>query len=388
MITHTLLSIPVEPGVSSARIEIHSGIYRYFPRVYGNLVQRSGDANGPVDVGVILVHPMSNFHGHFMLEPIAATGVPIIGLNTRYAGNDAAVIFESCLLDVGAAVRYARERLGWRKVILAGFSGGGPLVTMYQRQAQHPTITCTPAGDPPDITQAGLQPVDGLFLMATSRSRSDILTHCIDASIVDENHPDNRDPELDLYAAGRQPPFDRGWVAQYRAAQRARMDRIDEWVMSELPRLRSKGIMDRAFIVHGTVADPRLVDVTLDPSDRQPGSIYGDPRAANEATGPMGRYTSLCAWLSQWSPRYSKADGVENMRHVRVPVCIICQTADQGALMCDSEAMRDAAPEELMTYYAIPGANHYFVGQPDGPKKATDMFRAWIDKHVRPGTAQ
>jgi hypothetical protein len=53
MITHTLCSIPVEPGVSSVRIEIHSGIYRYFPRVYGNLVQRSEDATCPVELGVM-----------------------------------------------------------------------------------------------------------------------------------------------------------------------------------------------------------------------------------------------------------------------------------------------------------------------------------------------
>jgi hypothetical protein len=375
MFTHTMLAIPTE---KSARLDIHSGIYRYKPRVYGNLVRKTEDLGKPVEAGMIIVHPMSNFHGHHMLEPVAERGIPIIGLNTRYGGNDAGVIFENCLIDVGAAIRYAREVLGWKKVILSGFSGGGPLVAMYQAQAEHPTITATPAGDAPDITKAGLQPADAVFLMASSQSRSDILLHWIDPSLTDERDADSMDPELNLYAEGRTLPLDRAWVAKYREAQRARMQRIDDWVVAELARLRARGIQDRAFLVYRTVADPRLVDITLDPSDREPGSIYGEPRAANEATGPMGRFTSLCAWLSTWSPNHSNAEGTRNIAKVSVPVGILCLTADQGALECDSVALRDAAPQNLVSYFEIKGADHYFVGQPEGPDQAGDIIKGWV----------
>lgn len=384
MFIHTLLSIPVEAGTSLTHIDTHSGIFRHYPRVYGNLVCRSTADRSPVEVGAVIVHPMSNFHGHFMLEPIADVGIPIIGLNTRYAGNDAGVIFENCLLDIGAAVRHVRETLGWKKVVLIGFSGGGPLVALYQRQAENPSIRATPAGDPPDITRARLVPADGIFLMASSQSRSNILMHWIDPSLTDERDPDSRDPELDLYASGRLPPYDRAWIVRYRAAQRARMQRIDDWVSSELKRLRQRGIPDRAFIVHRTVADPRFLDMTLDPSDRKPGSLYGDPKAANEATGPMGRYTSLCAWLSTWSPRFSNADGVENIRHLATPIGILCLTADQAALQSDSIALKNAAPSDLCAYFEIPGATHYLLEQPDAPQEVAATFRTWSDRWILP----
>jgi hypothetical protein len=379
MLTHTLVSIPVEAGTSQTHIDTHSGIFRHYPRVYGNLVQKAAQSGAPADIGAVIVHPMSNFHGHFMLEPIAEAGIPIIGLNTRYAGNDAGVIMENCLLDVGAAVRFARERLQWKRVVLMGFSGGGPLVVFYQRQAENPTIKATPAGDPPDISRAGLLPADGVFLMESSKSRSDIMMHWIDPSVTDEMNPDSRDPELDLYAPDRLPPYDRAWIAKYRAAQKARMQRIDEWVVSELSRLRQRGIPDRAFIVHRTVADPRFLDVTIDPSDRHPGSLYGDPRRANEATGPMGRYTSLCAWLSTWSQNHSKADGVENIPHLATPIGILCLTADQAALQSDSEALKRAAPADLCTYFEMQGATHYLLEQPDAPRTAAATFRNWLD---------
>jgi hypothetical protein len=114
-----LQPIPINAGTTQTGIELHSGIARLYPRVYGNLVRRVGET---AKRGIIIVHPMSNFHGHHLLQPIAASGIPIIGLNTRYAGNDAAVILENCLLDIDASIRWARERLGWQKVILCGFS--------------------------------------------------------------------------------------------------------------------------------------------------------------------------------------------------------------------------------------------------------------------------
>lgn len=374
-IEHTMVTIPVANANSQTRIDIHSGIYRYYPRIYGNHVRRMDQKS---DTGMIIVHPMSNFLGHHMLEPIAEAGIPIIGLNTRYAGNDAAIIFENCILDVSAAIKWAKRELGWKKVVLAGFSGGGPLVSYYQSEAEHPGVTATPAGDPPDLTKAELEPADALFLMASSTSRSDIMQHWIDPSVTDEKDPDSRDPELDLYGEGRAPPYDRAWLAKYRQAQLDRMHRIDDWVMSELKRLRKRGIADRAFIVHRTVADPRLLDLSIDPSDREVGSIYGDPRIANESIGPMGRYTSLCAWLSTWSPRYAKGDALKCLPKVSVPVGILCLTADQGALQCDSEALRAAVPAHLCSYMEIKGANHYFVGQPDGPQRAAQMIKSWM----------
>lgn len=370
---HRLQSIPIDAGTTQSHLELHSGIARLYPRVYGNLVQ---DPDRHEDTGIILVHPMSNFLGHHLLEPIAKSGLPVIGLNTRYAGFDAAVILENCLIDIAAAVRHAREKLGWKKVVLAGFSGGGPLVAYYQRQAEKPSVRSTPAGDPPDFTTTQLPPADAILLIASSKSRSHIMQSWIDPSLTDERDADSRDPGLDLYAEGRTPPYDRGWLAEYRAAQLQRMARIDAWVVSELERLKGLGIRDRAFVVHRTVADPRLLDMTLEPSDRKPGSIYGDPRQANQATGPMGRYTSLRSWLSVWSPQYSHGDALKNLPQVGAPVAIMSLTADQGSLTTDGWALRDAAPG--CTFIELQGFNHYFINQPDAADIAVGEIRGWL----------
>lgn len=372
-----LQAIPIEAGTTQSGVELHSGIARLYPRVYGNLVRQPGP---PDRMGIIIVHPMSNFHGHHLLQPIAASGVPIIGLNTRYAGNDAVIILENCLLDIDAAIRWARDRLGWEKVILCGFSGGGPLVSMYQSQAESPTITRTPAGDAPDLTTRLLAPADALLLIASSPSRSQLLTEFIDPSVTDEGDADSCDLDMYLYAEGREAPYDRGWIKQYRRAQKDRVMRIEGWVVSELARLAGLGIRDRAFIVHRTVADPRFLDLTLDPSDRAIGSIWGDPKAANHAAGPMGRFTSLRSWMSTWSPTYSNGRAGHHLARVSVPVGIMPCTADQGALMVHAEQLRAAAPAHLCDYMPINGATHYFHNQPEAFVTAVSQINLWLDR--------
>lgn len=372
-----LQAIPIEAGTTQSGLELHSGIARLYPRVYGNLVREAGSTS---DVGIIIVHPMSNFHGHHLLQPLALSGIPILGLNTRYAGNDAVVILENCLLDVDAAIRWMRECHGWKTVILCGFSGGGPLVSLYQRQAEKPTIKATPAGDPPDITQKALMPADALLLVAASPSRSQLYQEFIDPSVIDERDADRLDEEFNLYAEGREPPYDRVWFAEYRERQKARVQRIEDWVLSELKRLTAMGIRDRAFVTHRTVADPRFRDLSIDPDDRAVGTIWGDPRIANQAPGPMGRFSTLRSWLSTWSPTFSNGNSLKNLPHVSVPVGIMPMTADQGTMMVHSRLIRDAVPAHLVDYFPLKGMTHYFHGQPEGFAMAVAAIHSWMSR--------
>ena len=91
----------------------------------------------------------------------------------------------------------------------------------------------------------------------------------------DELNPDDRDVELDIYDPRNpnQPPYSHEYIARYRAAQLARMRRITAWVKDTLAELkkRNTGEMERPFIVHRTLADPRFLDPALDPNDRRPG---------------------------------------------------------------------------------------------------------------------
>jgi len=69
-------------------------------------------------------------------------------------------------LDLGACIKHCKEKLGYKKVILAGWSGGGSLSAFYQSQAENPSVRSTPAGDSPDLTKAALLPADAVMQLA------------------------------------------------------------------------------------------------------------------------------------------------------------------------------------------------------------------------------
>src|SRR5207248_1877845 len=162
---------------------------------------------------------------------------------SRYAKNDAPLILEKVVLDLGAYVRHARERWGYEKVVLVGWSGGGSLALLYQAQAERPTITQTPAGDPVDIKGAGLIPADALVFQAAHLSRARLLADAIDPSVRDELRPESRDPVLDIYdpTNPNRPPYSTDYIAAYRQAQQLRLRRITDWVKETLDQLRRNG---------------------------------------------------------------------------------------------------------------------------------------------------
>ena len=128
----------------------------------------------------------------------AEAGAHVLCAASHYAKNDCILIMEKVLLDLGAWVRHAREVLGYRHVVLVGWSGGGSLAMFYQSQAEHPSIQASPAGDPVDIVGAGLLPADAVIFQAAHLSRARILSERIDASVLDETNPARRDRSLDL----------------------------------------------------------------------------------------------------------------------------------------------------------------------------------------------
>src|SRR5690554_5417958 len=92
-------------------------------------------------------------------------------------------------------------------------------------------------------------------------------------------------------------------------AQLARMRRITASVQERLEILSRRGGLEREFpfLTHRTMADPRFLDPTLEPNGRKPGWCYlGHPETVN--TGPVGlaRFSTLRAWLSQWSVDHSQ----------------------------------------------------------------------------------
>src|SRR3546814_10008055 len=101
------------------------------------------------------------------------------------------------------------------------------------------------------------------------------------------------------------------------------MRRITAEVKTRLTDLRRKDRdnEERAFLVHGTMADPRWIDASIEPSDRQPGTCYlGDPRIVNMSPIALGRYSSLRSWLSQRSEEHTS----ELQSLMRISYAVFC----------------------------------------------------------------
>lgn len=330
---------------------------------------------------IVFMHPIGGTQYLPLVGALARAGLHVISCNSRYPRNDSALIMEKVALDLGACIRHAREKFGYERIVLAGWSGGGSLSLFYQAQAERPTVTSTPAGEPPDLTRANLPRADAIMLLAAHTSRAKTLTEWLDPSVVDERDPAKRDPALNLYhPEAPRPPYDRAFVARYRAAQIARNRRITAWAEELLAAARKRGeqAFEHCFVVYGTMADPNWLDISLEPNGRRPNWCFmGDPRMVNDAPAGLARFSTLRAWLSQWSYDRSNADGPASAARISCPVLVIENGADDGCLPHHNRRFLAALKSET-EHRIIEGANHYYFGQPEKAAEAVGVIRDWL----------
>jgi len=332
---------------------------------------------------ILFSHPVGGGSFLPMVTALAAAGRHVIYCNPRYRGNDTALILEKCVLDLGACIADLKTRFGYEKVVLGGWSGGGSLSLFYQDQATAPTITHTPAGDPCDLTAAGLIPADGILLLAAHVSRAVTLSEWMDPSITDEQRPYDRDVSLNIYSPDcpAKPPYDSAFVERFRAAQAARNHRITAWARSELAALKANGEpnAERAFVVAGTMCDVRWTDPAQDPSDRPPHTCYlGEPKIANDGPVGLARFTTLRAWLSQWSLAATRADGLGNASRITCPTLVVNNTADLACTPSHAKRLYEALALSDRTYCDIRHADHYYTSRPDLLPLAVGEVEAWL----------
>ena len=365
-----LAAIDVKPGAS---LESQSGLQMLRPRIFGAWREPAG----PKRVAAIIMHPTSNFMGHYLIAPLAERGIACMGLNSRYAGNDTLLLMERVIQDLGAGVRFLREQ-GYERVILIGNSGGAALASFYQAQAEQLTALHFVDGDPTHLHASDLPPVDGLVLCAAHLGRSRLLRDWIDPALTDEQDPLSVSAELDMYDRRHAMPYAEDFLARFKAAQVERIKRLEHWALARLQVLRETpgAAQDQVFLIHRTHADPRCLDLSLDPNDRAPGSVWGDARQVNYSANAMGRTTSLKAFLSQWSSR-SQADGPSNLARTHVPVLLLTHTADQSTFPSTRDTWLEAATGRIRNV-DIKGANHYLAGQPEHVRQVADEIAGWL----------
>lgn len=337
----------------------------------------------PADTVLVFMHPIGGGAYLPMVNALARAGHHVIYAGSRFRGTDSALVMEKVIEDLGKVIDDAKNRLGYSKVVLAGWSGGGSLSLYYQQQAvgqQQATV--------PDLI-----PADGIMLLAAHISRHGTLTEWLDASILDESDPTRRDPELDLYNPENpnQPPYTAEFLQRYRQAQIDRNRRITKWVKQKLATLETQGRSSSnnsgeefCFVVHGTMADPRWLDAGVDPNDREPGTCYlGDPRVVNNSPIGLARFCSLRSWLSQWSYDDARGDGVACGREVAVPTLVIGNLADDACTPSHTRRLFEAIGHPDKELHEIAGANHYYSGpdQRETLKQAVGVITDWLARH-------
>jgi pimeloyl-ACP methyl ester carboxylesterase len=326
---------------------------------------------------IIATHYNVDFSEHYLAEYVARRGLGFLGWNTRFRGAETYFLLDHALVDIGTGVRWLKDQAGVETVILLGNSGGGSLMAAYQSQAVEPNVRPVD-GMKPARGVDELLAADGYIAVTAHPGRPDVLTNWMDAAVVDEFDPLQTDPSLDLWNPDNGPPYSDEFIRRYRVAQVARNQRITDWCKAELDRVRSAGFVDRVFPLSRTWADPRMVDPTLDPSNRPPNECYGGvPKRANSSVWGLGTSNTLRTWLSMWSLETSQCRGEAHLARVTVPTLVVGADADTGVFPSDAARIIDALAATDKVSHTVAG-DHYFE-TPDGARdEVADLVVGWI----------
>ena len=129
------------------------------------------------------------------------------------------------------------------------------------------------------------------------------------------------------------------------------------------------------------MADPRFLDPSQDPSDRETGRCYlGDPKIVNDGPVGLARFTTLRSWLSQWSLDDSRADGVGNASRIHRPAIVINNTADLACTPSHARRLHDAIGHEDKEIHQVQGADHYYLSAPEKAKIAVELIHDWMNR--------
>src|SRR5438477_7152203 len=354
-------------------------------------------AKGHPDTVVMVIHPRTDSTRHYAIPGLVGAGFAAFGHNTRWINNDIETIHERLALDVAAAVQTFRDR-GYQHVVLLGNSGGGALYTFYQAQACRPgqRVHAQPAGEPPNLNDFDMPDVDGIIQLATHAGPGRFLQNCIDPSVTDESDPLSVDARLDMYDPDngyRTPPeptqFSAEFLQRFRQGQANRVARLDAIARQSLEeqrraetlagspefgrlsardqlKLRQRAACGQIMTIWRTMADPGYVDLSIDPSDRDRGSIRSaNPETYNYTEFGYARVLTPRAWLSSWSGGACQVDTIEMSHYVIVPTLHIGASCDREVL-----PQKDTIPIYENTAGAdkqlvwIDGADHFFRPSP------------------------
>ncbi|MGC3985615.1 MAG: alpha/beta hydrolase [Pseudorhodoferax sp.] len=376
-------------------------------RTLGFLYQESGREK----TVVCLMHPREFSGTPYLVPDILDAGCACWVQAPRAIGNDLRLEHEVALLDVAAAMVHLRDA-GFEKIVLLGLSGGAGLYAFYTQQAlraPQARLSATPGGRPVKLAEARMPAPDALVFVSPHPGQGKLLMNCIDPSVADESDPMSVDAALDPFdpANGFAPPpasssYSPEFVARFRAAQRARVERLDAHARQLLrsraaARKELKSLAEGApapaslrrqvahtpiFPVWRTDADLRCWDLSLDPSDREVGTLWGqDPFTSNLGSVGFARLVTPESWLSTWSGISSNASFEKCGPELALPTLMLEYTGDQAAFPSDMDAIFDALGTADKVRHKVRGNHHGMAlaeGEEPGQVVAGRHIQQWL----------
>lgn len=319
-------------------------------------------ARGDERIAAVVMHPREHVIANYLASELTRIGIATCLPAPRLIGNDIRLVHELAILEVAAAVSFLKAR-GYERILLVGNSGGGTLFAFYNQQAllaSERRLTHTPAGKPVPLADADMPVPDGLVFISSHMGQGRLLMNGIDPSVVNELDPMVSDPALNPFSpangfSGKGANYAPEFVVRYRAAQVERIQRLDEVARDMVARrnaarqrLKEGGTQaDRIeaahtpiFTVWRTDADLRSWDISLDPSDRKLGSLWGtNPAASNWGSIGFGRTCTAESWLSTWSGLSSNASMELCAPAIEQPTLFIEYTGDASTFPAETDAM-------------------------------------------------
>ena len=373
--------------------------------VTGSLYMR-----GNPDTVVCVMHPREFMACHYVIPDVLESGCAAWSQGSRSVGNDLRLEHEVALLDVAAGLNFLRGQ-GFKRIVFLGNSGGASLYAFYVQQSglqAERRIERTPGGRLTRLDALDMPEIDGFVFVAPHPGQGMLLMGCIDPSVTDERDALSIDPGLDALDPRNgfvEPPgaanYTSDFLARYREGQKARVARLDaiakDLIAARIDArnktkdsggdeaLRRRAAHTPIMTVWRTDADPRCFDLSIDPSDRKYGTLWGkDPRTSNYGAVGFARNCTPEAWLSTWSGLSSNAALVTTAPSITQPTLLVEYTGDVSTFPEVTKEIFDFIGATRKSHIRVRGDHHgraLSKNEELGRNIAGRAIRDWLREH-------
>jgi BD-FAE protein len=397
--------------------------------------------SGAPTIAIIMMHRTASFLNLPACSEMRDRGFVVLCMNTRFDNNESQVIFEQMALDVKAGINFLKQNQSGltasiTKVVLWGYSGGGPTMSFYQATAESGVGFCQ---DPQKLTQCdssgstslvGLPKADGIVFVDAHPGNPIIgMLRSNNPAVHNENHPENLRNRLNPYnpANGYNPnglsTYSDAFKKRYFEGQSDRLNKliaeaqdiqfhIDQGAYpypDNAPFVIGRSTASKLFvldtsILHSTVKPRKLLkdDGTIDDTHIVESVRLPDPTIAqtDETFDGGARLLTVKSFLSTNAIRSTNSiDGIDycssnnstvcNVRQITVPVLFNAMGAYY--FIRDNEIHYEEAKSVDKDFVVIAGLVHGITpcnACPGGPynnsqKNFYDYVRDWLNKPGR-----